>query len=380
MKTPEELSKKLARQWQNADLRERRLQKQSEWPLKLSIGKPPAKAVESKPDRIRRHIAAWRAVRTGHVEWTAVKYRSAAEYIEIPITWCLDRPSDWIQACADKTITEDYQNMSHLCSDTPRSDHLIWLRKRHLWCDKPLTEVIQASRLADALRPGCAAGRPLRALPYAGIDSKFFERHRRLVCTLLDLRHDDAVTDQGLEPFLNAALGNDHWILLVDLDGELLPFSQQRVRASELTSLDHMPGAQLLLIENEQVLHLLPPAKGCIAILGSGLNLTWLKAPWIAAKKVAYWGDIDTWGLRMLAEARLQIPHLDALLMDTQTFREFGSSAVAELSRVEPPEQGLTSSEIELFRELKAADKGRLEQEFISSHRVGAAIEKWTNS
>ncbi len=52
-----------------------------------------------------------------------------------------------------------------------------------------------------------------------------------------------------------------------------------------------------------------------IAVLGAGLNLGWLAAPWLQERSLAYWGDLDTWGLRMLATARHHLPHLHALLM-----------------------------------------------------------------
>ena len=57
-----------------------------------------------------------------------------------------------------------------------------------------------------------------------------------------------------------------------------------------------------------------------IAVLGAGLNLGWLAAPWLRGRSVAYWGDLDTWSLHMLASARGHLPHLQALLMDRATF------------------------------------------------------------
>ena len=71
-------------------------------------------------------------------------------------------------------------------------------------------------------------------------------------------------------------------------------FARQRVPASELQATP-LPAAHILLVENERCLHLLPrPLAGTIAILGAGRNLAWLAAPWLQARRVAYWGDIDT--------------------------------------------------------------------------------------
>jgi len=64
--------------------------------------------------------------------------------------------------------------------------------------------VLQSIRLAEALEPGCANGRPPRAVPLAGIDSKFFERNRTLIQQLLDVRFDGQASEQGLDAFLGA--------------------------------------------------------------------------------------------------------------------------------------------------------------------------------
>src|SRR5690606_16053872 len=92
-----------------------------------------------------------------------------------------------------------------------------------------------------------------------------------------------------------------------------------------------LPARRILLVENERSLRQLPqPLPGTIAILGSGLNLAWLAAPWLQACDVAYWGDLDTWGLAMLATARRHLPQLHALLMDRSSFDAHVQRAVAE--------------------------------------------------
>ena len=377
MKSPAQLAEKLARQWENADTREQRLTKQSDWPLRIPIGKPAAKLVETAPATVRAHIEQWKAVSTGHIEWTPVNYRAVGQTINLPTAWCLERPADWVRASASKSVLTEYKRLNHLCSETPAIDHPLWIRKRYLWLSKPDHELIQASKLANALGPGCADGLPLRALPYANVDSKFYERHRQLIIQLLDSRHDGAASALGLENFLAAAHGNDHWLLIADLDRQLLPFQRMRARASELATLLDMPGTHLLVVENEQVLHLLPPAKGLIVILGSGRNLNWLGADWVQQKQVAYWGDIDTWGLSMLADARHKVPNLHALLMDAATFQAARTHAVPEPSPAECPSANLSSEETALFRKLQLSSTGRLEQEFLPTNHVHAAILDW---
>jgi hypothetical protein len=92
-----------------------------------------------------------------------------------------------------------------------------------------------------------------------------------------------------------------------------------------------------------------------IAVLGSGLNLEWMNATWLKDRRIAYWGDIDTWGLVMLAAARRRQPHLEPLLMDRELFDAMCSTLSVNESR----------------------PAGRIEQEFLPRERVVAALERW---
>ena len=94
----------------------------------------------------------------------------------------------------------------------------------------------------------------MRTLSLEGVDTKFFERNARLVTTLLDARYDGEVSQIGLETFLGAVTEGDHWLLVMDLDGTLLPFQKQRVRSSELRDIA-LPGERLLIVENECCQH-----------------------------------------------------------------------------------------------------------------------------
>ena len=138
-----------------------------------------------------------------------------------------------------------------------------------------------------------------------------------------------------------------------------------------------LPASRILLVENERCLHQLPqPLAGTIAILGAGLNLGWLTAPWLQTRDVAYWGDLDTWGLQMLASARGHLPQLHALLMDRATFDAHADRAVAEpVHAVVSP--GLLPEEAALDAYLRGLPQGRLEQEFLPAPLVAHTITQW---
>jgi len=381
MKHHSELKQRLAQQWQNAELRVKRLLSAAEWPLTLPIGIPPASLLLEQPAVLRDHINHWKAVTVGQVEWADKAYRDTSAPISVPAYWVLAKPSDWIAACDTPEIDREYLQMAHIIEAIDPLFHEIVLRQRNQVMSRPADEVILAAKIAQTLAPGSARGRPLRALSVAGCDSKFFERHRHLLTRMLSARFGDSVQDLGLEVFLDAADDSDHWLLLASLDKGLLPFAQQRVRARELSTRP-LPASQIIFIENEKCLYQLPSLPNTIAILGAGLNLKWLSAAWLQKKRVGYWGDIDTWGLSMLAAARLALPHLDPILMDRETFDRYGpQSAVVEAETAgELTPVGLNAEETALYQFLLTLEKGRLEQEFLPVEWVCDCVNDWSNT
>jgi len=378
MKSPDELSVKLARQWQNPDTREERLLKPEIWPLQLKIGKPGGKELIENLGHVLEHVNQWRSVRVGTVHFESVHFRSAGEPVDIPMVWQLSNPTEWVKATGSNEIRREYDQLHKLVAASNPIFRPFLVRQRHLVWNKPEEDVIKATELAMLLEPECARGVPLRAFSIAGIDSKFFERNRTLITKLLDLRFQNQVSDLGLEAFLDALDENAHWLLIADLDGTLLSFSQQRVRASELANTP-LPGSRILIVENEKCLHQLPDLPDTVAILGAGLNLSWLIAPWLYKKIVAYWGDIDTWGFVMLARARQHQPDLTALLMTEAVFDRYGQDkAVQEPQPAgETSPIGLTHKESQLYYRIRSLKKGRLEQEFIGADKVTQAIQEW---
>lgn len=391
MKSPQYLKQQLAKHWLNSRQRELRLLTQESWPLKISIGKPSASEFVNTAS-LSQHIQQWRNVNVGKVEWSDVAYRAAEKAVSLPLYWIIDSPSQWIQACDDENISAEYRHLEGIVKDIDSLFYATVIRQLKLVLAKPIEEVLTAAKLALQLAPGCAEGRPLRAISMAGIDSKFFERHRSLIVQFLDVRFDDAVSEQGLEVFLAASNEKDHWLLLIPLGQDLLPFEQVRVRASEL--LEHgLQTDNILIIENEQCAHQLPTwstarsstrsiapsdLANTIAILGAGLNLNWLRANWLTNKNIAYWGDMDSWGLKMLAQARLLQPHLKALLMSEKVFLQYQPRAVIEptIANENTPE-GLELDESEFYQLLIHCEKGRLEQEFLPKKAVEQAIFEW---
>jgi hypothetical protein len=381
MKSPSELKQRLRRQWEYAATRESRLLGGADaWPIVLSIGKPKPSVMLNDLDSVKRHVEAWRKVADGDVIWEAIKYRATAEPVEVPLQWKLHRPTEWLSACSDAKMRGEFSELGLFVEQADSVFHNMLVRQRSLWREKSVNEVVQATRLAIALEPGCANGQPLRTLSLEGIDTKFFERNSRLVTALLDIRFDEEVSRLGLEVFLGALVEGDHWLLLIDMDGGLLPFRKQRVASSDLKSVK-LPGTRVLIVENETCHHQLPELPGTVAILGAGFDLGWTESSLFDDKQVGYWGDIDTWGLQFLAQARRNIKHLHALLMTSDLFESHRDAAVHEpvVAGTDCPGE-LTASEQQLYSQLISEPMGRLEQEFLSTETIHRSILDWADA
>ncbi len=377
LKSPALVAEKLAKQWQNHQLREARwFADDGAYPIVLPIPAPSAAMVAQSHLAVKAHLKAWKAVTVGEVIYADKRYRALAEPLSVPRRWVLGNVDDWIRACQNKTVRDEYRHYQAITQKVSKPFHRLLIRHKGLVTERDSEEVIRACQLAEQLSPDIAGGAPLRALAFAGTDSKFFERHRKFIIKLLDVRFSGEASRVGLETFLGASK-DEHWISVVDLDGDLLPFAQQKIRVTELQQRG-LPDAQLLIVENVQVTQMLPHLPKTLAVLGAGLDLAWLSAAWTAERRIVYWGDMDTWGLAMLARARHYRSDIEAVLMDANHFHAHQEKAVPERtladSYIADVWMHLTPCEQVFYQQLKNTARGRLEQEFLPIDIVHDAL------
>ena len=377
LKIPDEVALTLARQWSKAEKRIEVMLDASLWPVRIKLPRPTHKVLTTRIGEVEQFLKSWRDVQTGRVIWSSASYRSLDKPLDIPEAYELQNRDEWILATCNKDIQQEYVKLGQVFEDVPAEYHELLLRCRHIVRNMSMRECVDACRVARSLTPGCATGVPLRAVSITDIDTKFIERHRSLITELMDLRYGGEVKTIGLESFIGCTPNRYQWLLVVDLDGELLSMEQMRVRDTELRE-RALPGHRVLIVENEQCVHLLPKLQGTLAILGAGMNLSWLESDWLKACDLGYWGDIDTWGLQMLSNARSKQPTLEAILMDHITYTTYGPAFAVPEPEVQPETpSGLLSDERALFELLLESEKGRLEQEKLPHDYVDHTIRNW---
>ena len=215
MKSPAEIGRNLARQWQRSSVRLERLLNPGSWPQTLNIGKPSARLFTDNIQAVLRHVENWRRVSAGKIDWEPVSYRAGLAPISLPMRWHLRSPSEWIAATNDPAVSQEFARLEYLVEHVDSTFHALLVAQRSLWLTRPPEEVVATAQLATRLSPGCAQGRPLRLLAEHGVDTKFFERNASLLTRLLDERFEGAASEQGLTTFLDAFEESAHWVLVV---------------------------------------------------------------------------------------------------------------------------------------------------------------------
>lgn len=226
-------------------------------------------------------------------------------------------------------------------------------------------------------------GEYLRALPVVGVDTKFIEQHGYLLEAILDVLHEGAISAAGgLSSWLACLEKPRDWLLVRPLCPKpLAALAGMSILRLSTETLWHMPlpAHNILIIENEQSCLALSHIPETIAVAGGGKNLSWLGAEWLADKRVAYWGDIDSEGFAMLSQARTKVPQLKALMMDAATVERFAERMVEEPHSVFKAPECLLEAEQHLFQNLRRGvyQQGRLEQERLDSDYIQQQVLAW---
>lgn len=223
------------------------------------------------------------------------------------------------------------------------------------------------------LKRGAGQGLYTRSLPLKGVDTKFLETHEILLAQILDVLHDNEITeDGGLRTWLGCKKVPTGWLTLraacpevrKQLGGhELLQLDQETVSSLPITP------SHLLIVENLAPIFVPAPQPGMIIVGPCGRNLAWLRdCEWASTARVGYWGDIDSWGFSCLGDARSHQAHLESLMMDQETFERFIKLAVKEPSSSRVKTERLSNLERDFCTQLidNSWDVDRLEQERVS--------------
>ena len=376
------------REWDDAARLRGRLLDDYPFPIRIPLGVPTGEQAIEDLARFRRWIDDWR--RYAHAErvlWKSRRLRRLGEQ-RLPVALVIGSVQELATVLGRSALgrMQAWEPMLApllTLADAPRRAALYRALVRRLERIEglPADEIELLARLVPQLAPDMGRGAYLRALPLRGIDTKFVERQQVLVTDLLDVLHDGAVTAAGgLRSWLGSLEAPDGWLVVRPLCDTArmalggLPILQLPARHLAERAL---PAGRVLVVENLQSGLALPALPDTIAVAGTGRNLGWLAAPWLADKRVGYWGDIDSWGLQMLGEARGHCGHIEPVMMDERTLEAHRDRVVQEPQSCAPSDDRLTEQEVSLFEKLRSGGTvRRLEQERLSVDWIAAELER----
>ena len=203
-----------------------------------------------------------------------------------------------------------------------------------------------------------------RQVAVPGVDTKWLETRRPVVEELVEAARsgDDSSAGLGL-------LSPSERVRLRVLDDSIdLPLRDVEAPVEQVAGLWPAGGPEnVLIVENLTTFLALPALPGTVAVFGRGFAVEALVAvPWLTrARRVRYWGDLDSHGFAILDRVRSRIPTVRSVLMDPGTLREWKELCVPEPKPTRAPLTRLDDDETSALEELTLAGDRRLEQERI---------------
>jgi hypothetical protein len=351
-------------------------------PLSVPIRGPRPGELASRFQEIRDWVAGWEAEPRLRVEYKQVGGRTLGDNTIPAKAWIDDQETLW----ALLKTTDDVRAFLalHDTAATRLPQIAAWMATNPMkvlaLAESWLSIMATVRWIEEQARPEMY----LRQIDVPGVDTKFIERHRGMLATLLDVQLDPARirgdrprTDfEGRYGFRKKPervrfrfLGEAH----------LAGFTELTVRAGEFTT---RPAnvSTVYVIENEISYLAFPTVPNGMAIFGGGYSVGLLESlPWLAHTDLVYWGDIDTHGFAILDRLRSHFPHVTSMLMERDTLIAHQAHWSHEPSQITQPLTHLLPAEEQLWRELCAHTHGpsiRLEQERIRFSAIHDQIRR----
>ena len=367
MRAPEELRVRLASTW--AARRREWLQGEGTWPWRLKAGEARRDDLRDRWSAFDSWLRAWRSLSTrGHVQYKVKSFGPWGTH-EVPDEWRFDTPEQVADELGEglrwRQARERFVELSQWQDDGEAS--LSWrrglARRFDVLADLPPEEFMRLCAVVKWLWQHPASHLYPRQLPIAGMDSKWVEKHGKLVAhwvaALRGMVSGDFYEVTGLRAMpdrlrmriLDDAL-REHWHGLSDIEAPV----------AEFAALKRFHPACVMMVENLTTGLAFEDLPGTVVFMRRGYAVEALaRLPWMKDVPVLYyWGDLDTHGLHILHRLRAHVPTVKSLMMDDlSAFEAFGELAIHEpapSAALSLP--NLTGEEQRMYRRLKA---GRLE-------------------
>ncbi len=373
------------REWSNNTNLRNRLSGKRPFPLRIPLKAPTGTQALANLEHFQCFIESWKKwLYPEQLQWQQKKYQQLGEQ-QVPIALQLDSMPELITLLGPKAKArkQHWEQLMRPLLDVDKRLSQVLVKHLRVIENMTVDDALLLAQLLPQLQQDMGKGCYLRALPLHSVDTKFVENYHILIVDLLDRLYYGAVTEQGgLLQWLDCNSNPGAWLVVRPLCKQSrkqlagLPILQMETQTLENYPL---PASRILVVENKQSGYALPELNDTIAVFGGGRNTAWMKAEWLQQKRIGYWGDIDSWGLAMLSDARTRQPHLQPLMMDEITLLNHQKRMVDEKDIYRKIPQQLSEVERLLFQRLgeRYYGKTRLEQERLAPDYVLQNLSNW---
>ena len=318
----------LKREWNNDANLKARLLNRKPFPIRIGLKPPAGRSAIADMAHFQKFIGQWRSYSPQKtIQWESRRYRTLAEQT-VPKFFILENIKQLIEFVGKEAHSRSEkwtQNMAPLLSIKEELYPALVKNLKTIELMR-LADAELLSRLVKQLFSQMGVGQYLRALPLVGIDTKFLENYQPLITDVLDVLHDGEITTSGgLLEWLGCLENPRGWLTIRPLcesaQIKMGGFPVMQLHSDVLR--EHaLPASNIIVVENMQSGLGLPSLKDTIAVFGGGKNVSWMDANWLKSKRVAYWGEIDSWGLSILSDVRSKLPSVKAIMMDADTLTQ----------------------------------------------------------
>jgi len=335
----------------------------SEWLIDVPLHPPNENLALSNPKSVADWIADWRAGEpraTDAVRWETRRWANAGTQT-VPVRLRFAEPGQVARFAGRASHWATASSRAReLLADLPSNEAVTTAIRKTLAAVATLT-ADDYNRLRSVLAwllANPSSGLFVRQLPIRGIDTKWIERHSKIVNSLFTAA--TGIVGLGLAT-------KPAQLRIRFLDPELAPGGIRDLTApiEDIAQLK-LGVTRVLIVENLECLLSLPDYPCTIAIHGKGYSVPLLaEIPWLKNTDIAYWGDLDTDGFNILAMVRAVLPQTRSVLMDAATVKEFRDLGVSDPNPRRAFSGPLTDSELAAIVALAADGDLRIEQERI---------------
>ncbi|MDD2759774.1 MAG: DUF2220 family protein [Methylomonas sp.] len=377
---PADMRAELEKRWQRGQILAETLADSGLFPLRLSLKAPTSAQLGTDFAAARAWVESWQNAddRYFRLEWRDIQHKQLGRN-RLPAAVMFETPGD---AAALLKKAKEMARFAELAQGLPDALTPLngWLLKHPLRALEDAEPWPKLLAVADWIMANPRPGIYLRQISLPAIDSKFIEKHKKLLGEWLDLLLPEAAIDfthGGVSGF-EARYGflfKPALIRFRILDNcfNIAGLSDLTVTAEEFATLN-LPVQRVFVTENDINGLAFPPVESGIVIFGRGYGFEALaKAEWLKNKEIHYWGDIDTHGFAILSQFRQQFPRAHSLLMDEETLLLHRAHWVEESKPGKANLTGLTETENILYDALRDNRFGngvRLEQEYVDFARL----------